>query len=48
MQNDEILKRLEAIEIKLDALLYYLGEEEPEEGLGGDEYGVERDTSQTL
>lgn len=44
---EEILKRLESIEIKLDALLYYLAEES-EEGQGGDEYGVERNTSQTL
>ena len=45
---DEILKRLESIEIKLDALLYYLGEEEPDEDHGGDEYGAERNTAQVL
>ena len=45
---DEILKRLDAIEIKLDALLYYLGEEDTDDSPGGDEYGIERDASQTL
>ena len=45
MQNDEILKRLEAIELKLDALLYALSEEELP---SGDEHGLERDSNQTL
>ena len=42
---DEILERLTAIETKLDALLYYLSEEDE---LGGDEHGVERDSNQAL
>lgn len=48
MQNKEIIKRLEAIEIKLDALLYYFSEEADDEEPGGDEYGSDRNTSQTL
>ena len=45
---EEILKRLESIEVKIDALLYYISEEEPEEGAGGDEYGAERNSFNTL
>lgn len=43
---DEILKRLEAIEMKLDALIYALTEDE--DGPAGDEFGLERDSTQTL
>ena len=43
---EEILKRLELIETKLDALLYALMEDE--EGPSGDEHGFERDSNQTL
>lgn len=43
---EEILKRLEGIEMKLDALLYALMEEEG--GPSGDEHGLERDSNQTL
>lgn len=44
----EILNRLDAIERKLDLLLMYLGEEDDEEEVDGDEFGASRDTSQTL
>ena len=44
---DEIIERLEKIEIKLDALLYLLSAED-EEMPGGDEHGTERDQAQTL
>ena len=44
----EILNRLDAIERKLDLLLMYLGEEDDEEEVDGDEFGANRDTSQTL
>ena len=43
---EEILKRLEKLETKIDALLYYLAEDEEEPG--GDEHGLERDQNQTL
>jgi len=43
---EEILKRLEGIEMKLDALLYALMESE--EAPSGDEHGLERDSNQTL
>ena len=45
---EEIEKRLDAIERKLDLLLMYLGEEDEEEEVDGDEFGASRDTSQTL
>ena len=44
---EEIIKRLDAIETKLDALLYYLSEDAVEEP-GGDEYGYERNQDMTL
>ena len=44
----EILNRLDAIERKLNLLLMYLGEEDDEEEVDGDEFGASRDTSQTL
>ena len=43
---DEIIERLIKIETKIDALLYYLAEDEEEPG--GDEHGLERDQNQTL
>lgn len=43
---EEIMKRLNDIEMKLDALLYALMEEE--DGPSGDAYGIERDSNQTL
>ena len=43
---EEILKRLDDIEMKLDALLYALMESE--EAPAGDEHGLERDSNQTL
>jgi len=42
---EELLEKLNAIEAKLDALLYALSEEEE---LSGDEHGFERDSNQTL
>lgn len=44
---EEILKRLETLEVKLDALLYLLTAEE-EEMPSGDEFGLDRDSNQTL
>lgn len=43
---EEIIERLTAIEIKLDALLYALMDEEDEPN--GDEHGNERDTDAVL
>lgn len=43
---EEIIERLTAIEIKLDALLYALMDEE--DGPSGDEHGNERDTDAVL
>ena len=43
---EEIIERLTAIEIKIDALLYALMDEEDEPN--GDEYGEERDTDSML
>ena len=43
---EEVLKRLESIEMKLNALIYALTEDE--DGPAGDEYGMERDSTQTL
>ena len=44
---EEILKRLETLEVKLDALLYLLTAEE-EEMPSGDEFGLDRDSNLTL
>ena len=44
---DEIIKRLDEVETKLDAILYLLTAEE-EEMPSGDEFGLERDSTQTL
>lgn len=44
---EEIQKRLEVIETKLDALLYLLTAED-EEMPSGDEFGLERDSALTL
>lgn len=44
---EEILKRLETLEVKLDALLYLLTAEE-EEMPSGDEFGLDRDSNATL
>lgn len=44
---DEINLKITGLEIKLDAILYYLSEE-MEDQQGGDEHGMERDTTQTL
>ena len=43
---EEIIERLTAIEIKLDALLYALMDEEDEPN--GDKHGSERDTDALL
>jgi hypothetical protein len=44
---EEIIKRLDAIELKLDTLLYYLAEEQVEE-MDGDEHGRSRDEDAIL
>ena len=44
---DEINIKLTGLEIKLDAILYYLAEEMEDEQ-GGDKFGIERDSTQTL